>query len=438
MMRNILGLTCCVLALSLRGWSDPVELESREARLYGTAAASPGEDSGLAEYLGYALANNAGLRAAFERYRAALERAPQVGALPDPQLSFTHFVEEIQTRTGPQENRVQLSQRIPWPGKLRESRAVANEEAESLWWEVEARALRVTRDVKVAYHEYAYLAQAIRILDENLTLLKGLEPIVQRRVQTGAGFDSLLRLQVEIGKVDNELESLRQRRSSNSVRLTSLMNIERGAMLPWPVAETEAVRSYPFAELAATLERQNPELKALYFRVRAAEERGDLARAKGKPDFSVGVMYMDTGQAKTAMRPSDSGEDPWGLTLGMSLPFGRGKYKAGVREASARKAAAQQARTQRHNDLVWMLERNVYRLDDALRQSALYRDTLIPRGRQALELTEVAYESGKASLLDLIDSQRELLSFELAYRRAISDYQQRLADLEAICGGQLP
>jgi len=42
------------------------------------------EHSTLDDYLTYAARNNAGLRAAFLRWKAALEKVPQVKAYPDP------------------------------------------------------------------------------------------------------------------------------------------------------------------------------------------------------------------------------------------------------------------------------------------------------------------------------------------------------------------
>jgi outer membrane protein TolC len=83
------------------------------------------------------------------------------------------------------------------------------------------------------------------------------------------------------------------------------------------------------------------------------------------------------------------------------------------------------------------LELRAYQLDDAARQISLYQDSLIPRAQQAMELTQVEYESDNATLLDVIDSERELLSFEKSYWRAVSDYGKRLAELEALCGGDL-
>lgn len=392
----------------------------------------------LAEYVKQALQNNSGLRSEFDRWEAALERIPQVTALPDPQFTYTNFVEEVQTRTGPQNNRFQLSQKFPWFTKLKRSGDAATEHAESIWWLVETRALALVRDVKVAYYEYAFLAQALRIVEENLSLLQGLEPIVQRRIQTGAGQDELLRLQVEIGKIENEFESLEDRRPAISARLSALLNRNRSSLLPWPEALSIDQKSYRSEELEDLIVRQNPELKSLDFRIRAADERTALARLERFPDFTIGVGFIDTGEAVTSTRPTDSGDDPVSISVGLNLPIWQRKYSASVREARSEKKSTENQRIQRLNDLFWMLEQTLYEFDDAVRQVTLYQDTLIPRVRQALELTETSYETGTATLLDVIDTQRDLLHFEKSYWRAVSDYHQRLAALEALCGGSLP
>ena len=401
------------------------------------AVPEPLKDATLDEYVRVALSNNAGLRSAFGQWQSALERIPQAITLPDPQFTYTNFIEEIQTRTGPQNNRFQLSQKFPWYGKLKGRGNVATEHAEALWWLVESRALALARDVKIAYFEYAYLAQAQRIVEESLALLKSLEPIVQRRVQTGATQGELLRLQVEIGKVENDFESLRDRRPFLMARLNALLNQSPETTLPWPETPGAEVVQHAASDLRSRLLQENPELKSLEYRVREADERTALARFDAYPDLTIGVGFIDTGEAVTSPRPSDSGDDPVSVSIGFNLPIWRQKYTASRREALAAKNAAEDTRVQRQNDLFSELELTLYKYEDAARQTTLYRDTLIPRARQALEVTEISYESGGATLLDVIDSQRELLFFEKSYWRAESDCQQHLAALEALCGGDL-
>lgn len=436
MIRVFVATIAWSLITAVAASDDPATVEAREQYLDEYPILDSNEI--LAEYTRTALLNNSGLRAAFDGWRASLERAPQVGALPDPMFSFTYFVEEIETRTGPQESRLQLSQRFPWLAKLRRQAAIADADAESRWWLVEARILEVRRDVAVAFAEYANLAQRVRILRENLQLLKGLEPVIQRLIQTGGRQDDLLKLQVEIGKVENDLESHQDRRSSVSARLETIMNADHDGFLPWPEALSDSTEIYPLEALRPLVLSVNPYLRSLAFEVEAAEERIGLAKAAGKPDFEVGVSYIDTGSSVIMPRPSDSGDDPVSFTVGFSLPVARGKYRAGMREALALKSSALRDRTQLAHDLQWQLEQTLYELDNAARQISLFRDSLISRGRQALELTEISYESGTASLLDVIDSQRELLEFELAYWTAVREYHQKHAELTALCGGALP
>jgi hypothetical protein len=60
----------------------------------------------LSEYLRYGALHSAGLKAAFEEWKAALEQTPQAKALPDPRLTYGYFTQEVETRVGPQLQRV--------------------------------------------------------------------------------------------------------------------------------------------------------------------------------------------------------------------------------------------------------------------------------------------------------------------------------------------
>ena len=75
-------------------------------------------DPVLADYLAYAAAHNPQLQAAFERWRAALEAVAPAKTLPDPKFSYRFFVQEVETRVGPQKQGFGLAQKFPWFGKL--------------------------------------------------------------------------------------------------------------------------------------------------------------------------------------------------------------------------------------------------------------------------------------------------------------------------------
>lgn len=392
-------------------------------------------DPVLDSYIRTALENNQGLRAAFDDWQAALEKIPQARALPDPTFEWTHFVEEVQTRTGPQNNRFMLAQKLPGKGKRAGAAQIASDEADQHWWQAVVLRTALVRDLKRAYYDYADLAQTIHIVDENLSLLRDLEPSVQSRVRGGANQSDLLRLQVEIGKLENELRSLETLRPSFDAALKSILNSDSVAAEPWPESLRPRHTSLDAATLRDQIDTNNPSLKVTQARIQQARSTRALRELANKPDFTVGLTYIETGDANGPMVSSDSGTDPFGFTVGVSIPLWRKKIEAGVQQAEHDASSHQNRLAQSRRNLHAQLERYLYQLENSAREMTLYQDTLIPRSRQTLELILVGYESGETSLLEFIDTEQEMLEFELGYWRAVKNYHLNLAEIEALCGG---
>lgn len=445
-----------ILFTALSGCSftaDRERIRSRAESLYGPergdvasqlasvpTEAQVRESADLALYLRYGLHHNAGLRAKYQLWRAALERIPQVTSLPDPVFSFAQFVEEVQTRTGPQERRYGLSQTFPWFGKLELRGDVASGAAEERWQEVESTRLDVARNIAVAYYDYAYLSQSLRISREILDLLQQLDPVVQRRIAAGsAGQEDLLRLQVEIGKLQNEIASLEKVRPSLSARLAAVMNWPEVTPLPLPeLVEPVRLGAEDVPSIDALLiraEKHNPELGRLRESIHKHESARELAERSRWPDATLGVDYLETGSAVAPTR--GSGDDPIALRLMFNIPIWGKKYAAAEREADRLIEASRFALADTRVTLRADLEHAAFQLGDAARQVALYRESLLPRAVESLTVVRASYRAGRASLLDVIDSERVRLQFEIAYWRACRDQFQSKARLDALVGAEI-
>ena len=393
------------------------------------------EDTELESWVRYGLEHNTSLKAAFDRWRSATERVAQVEALPDPIFTFFQFVEDLQTRTGPQKRRYGISQALPWFGKLDLEGQVAAGDSEVLWQQVMQLRLQVEAEIRIAYYEYGYLGEAIRITGENLQLLQQLEPVVQRGIQAGRGQEDLLRLQVEIGKLENDVLSLQRLKPAISARLALAVHWTGEETLPMPRLTEPDLGSVESERLIGQVEQRNPRIRALRESVLRDRKRADLAGLAGAPDFVVGFEYMETGSALNPTTP-DSGKDPYGFRLSLNLPIQRSKYSAAEREANLALSATRSSLRELSLRLQSDLANELYRVDDATRQVRLHKDTLLPRARESLTVTRTSYSAGKASLLDLIDSERALLAFETTYWRACRDAWQGRARLDVILGGK--
>lgn len=68
----------------------------------------------------------------------------------------------------------------------------------------------------------------------------------------------------------------------------------------------------------------------------------------------------------------------------------------------------------------------------------LYGDVLVSKAEELVQASETAYKAGTIDFLSLIDAQRMLLKYELDYERAVTNNQQKLAELEMFVGTELP
>jgi outer membrane protein, heavy metal efflux system len=392
------------------------------------------QNSGLNDYLAYAALNNPGLKAAFNRWKAAEEQIPQVGSLPDPQLTFAYFIRPVETRVGPQQQKLGVMQRFPWFGKLKLKASAAREAAHARKQAYETLKLNLFFRVKNAFYEFYYLTRAISVIKENKELLEFLEKVVRMKYRTGeAAYSDLIKVQVELDKLQDWLQSTEEQVRPVGAQLNSALNRPvREPLPPLGIIQPEEV-SVDYSQLASLLKENNPQLKTLdHFASR--EKLGiRLARKNYFPDFSLGVDYIFTGDARMP-GVADSGKDPLLAMMTVNLPLGLKKIKASVREARARYDSAQAEMKEKENGLLAHLEMVYYQFSDSGRKLELYKDALIPRAKQALEVARAAFAAGEADVLNLIDSQRTLLGFELAYQRSLATRAQRLVELEMLVG----
>jgi len=429
--------------LALSGGPSIVRAAGAEDPLAGSADSTVVSieltgQSPLRDFFRLAAWNNPGLKASYENWMALASLAAKEGGWPDPVISWSYYIESVETAVGPQQHRLALSQAIPWFGKLSAKGSAAEQAALAAESEYRAARLALFSRVAVAYYEYAYLAEAITFTRENLELMKYQESVARSRYRTNqAAYSDLIKAQVELGTLEDRLKTLQDRRLALAAHLNETLGREADAPLPWPVSlqqpdfpapEREAVQSALLAE--------NPELESFKYKLASVDERIRVARKDGYPDFMVGIQTILTGPSDLTAFPGQ-GKDAWIATLSMKIPLWRGKYNGGVESAIARRRQIEHAREDERLRLLARGEDLLFRLQDAERRINLYGESLLPKARQSLKATATAYQTGDATFLDFLDAQRTLLRFELDHSRARADRGQQIVQLAALMGTAL-
>ena len=372
----------------------------------------------------WAEAYNPELAAAAERIRAVRERIPQARSLPDPQLGYT--IEDMRISGDMFRHRVDVSQMFPWFGKrgLMEEEARAESDiAERMY---EQTRLKIRSMVAETYAEYAYLTRTVSVTEESLNLLSTLESVIRTAYAAGKEpQSSVIRAQVELGMLEEQLQSARDTLAPAAAKLNAVLNRPPDSPLPRPDGLPEEEITLSDEELMNRLREQNPDLQAMELETRKEGVAVKLAEKQRYPDVMLGIGAGNTGM-------SMSGSYSVMGMISVNLPVRGARNRAAVNEADSRRLSVGHDRAGRGNELAAELKSALFSWRDANRKIRLYRDALIPKARQALGVSQRAFEAGKADFLDLIDSQRTLLELELALERSLADrvlWRARIAEL---------
>lgn len=388
------------------------------------AAGAEKEVPTLEGVLREALSSNPELAAQFDRVKASRQIGTQVGALPDPKLSYTEFVSQVETRTGPQERAVSLTQAFPWPGKLTLRKGIADEQARALFYQFETRQRQLVREVGLAFYDYAFLGEARRVTAKNLELLRQLTPTVDTKVRAGGDLSASLRLEVESTRVKDQLQTLDEQRAALSSRIESLMGRTPSLdspftfpMLPGRTPKVEGIESLEAAVAG------HPLIEAAESGVLSADLAERLSRKSALPDINVGANVIDIGSG---------GDTAVGVMVGVSIPLAFDKYRAEQIEKSELASAARADVTSIQQRLQADLHRAYQAWREARERLELFRTQLLPAAEQALELTEESYRGDKASVTDLIDAERTLLDLQLMNQRALASAHKAALEIRTL------
>jgi len=390
----------------------------------------------LAELAREVLERNPDLARARREAVAAELRAPQVGSLPDPMATLTHFLASPETRVGPQRLAAGVSQRLPWFGKLALRKQAALYAAAAARAEAEARAVALVTETRRLFYDLAFLdAQEEAVRADRLTL-EHYEELARARYASGIGGEqAVVKIQAEITRDDQRLLDVATRRAALTASLDALRAREPGAPLPpLRLPEEVAVPELLYERLELLALEARPEVARARARIAEAETMAALAHKEYRPDVTLGLGYTVVGRrdddAGRAMPPEGNGDDVVGFTAGVNLPVWRRRLEAGVAEAAQRELAAQEGLRSVAADVARALGDLLHRIPLAAEQLALFDDVLTIQAAEALRSAETAYSAGILGALDLLDAERVLFDVRVAAARTLADLAIAVARLE--------
>jgi outer membrane protein TolC len=447
----------------------------------------------LVYYLELAAKNNPTVLQRFYEYQAALQKVPQVGALPDPELNLGVFLSPMELLEGKQVADIRLMQMFPWFGTLRAAKDEMSLMAQAKYEKMREAKLEVFYDVQRAWYELYKINQDIQISEKNIHILRTLERLALVRFQTGStggggtsspavrsgtplplqstssglpgmqnmsgnqgivsssgmgspsssmqensmgtssegtGLADLYRIQIDIGDLENDIALLRNQQSTVVARFNSYLN--RPVQSTVFVVDTLKPETLNVSLLAVSdsMQRNNPMLGMLQYEQQSLDARKKMVTRMGYPMVGLGVNYSLINKSEMSTSTMN-GKDMIMPMVAVTLPIYRKKYKAAQTETDLLKSATEQNFKATANSLQTEYYEALQLYQDAQRRIKLY-ESQVQLAKNSLDIMIKSFSASGSGLTDVLRVRQQTLEYEFKQIEAVADYNTAIAWLKKL------
>jgi outer membrane protein, heavy metal efflux system len=399
--------------------------------LVGWGQAQAGEGLKLQDLIEEALRNNPDLSASQAGVQAADHKIPQAGSLPDPMFMAGYQNEGYGSYTFGEALGAQwmfsVSQMFPFYGKRGLKAEMAAREAGNLKNKHQTLRLKTISRVKELYYDLFLAYKTRDLLLDKGDLLRQVEEAALSRYASGmASQQEVVMAQTEKYMLLEREEMANQKIQATEGMLNAAVGREVRSPLARPVEPVPTPYLLSMDDLLLQAKDHSPELKAKAEMLEGTEAKVKMAQKEYYPDFTLGAYLF---------KRSGIYEDMWSLTATVNIPlFYKDKQRQGVWEAEAAKRQARkellateimQAANLRENDSMIRSAGNLMKL---------YREGLLPKARQDIQLSLSGYITGRVEAITVISRWRALLDIELLYWSQLVEREKAIARLEPLTG----
>ncbi len=385
----------------------------------------------LNQYLAIAAENNPGLKASFNEYMAALEKAPQAKSLPDPQVAFGYFVQPVETRFGPQQFKISATQMFPWFGVLKANEDVAIQAAKAKYELFKESKSKLFNEIRSTYYNLYFNDKSIKITIDNIEILNSFQRMALVKVESGkASAVDEYRIEMEMGDLENQLALLKDNLFVLTVQFQNLINSSNEFQVEIPKNLWETDFDLNKSAIMDSIRNQNHQLLKLELERELTSLKMKVAELNGKPDFSIGFDYINIGKGENNLAGKDAFVFP---KIGISIPLYRNKYKAMVKEATHLHASKQFEKEDKINVLESLFEMSYKNYVDAKRRITLFRSQT-ELAEMSLNIIEIEYATSNKNFEELLRMERQLLKYNLELEKAKTDKQAAISFITYLMG----
>ena len=255
-------------------------------------------------------------------------------------------------------------------------------------------------------------------------------------IGSSGSMSDVLRIQIEMAELENNLEALLSNRKAAEARFNSLLNRDQSLPVQTSDSLTQKLFSVKDNAVLDSIILSNPMLSMLEAEANAYKAKAEMDKKMSLPMFGIGLQYSIMAKRSEEMARMSGMGNMNGMDMVMpmvkiSIPIFRRKYNAQQRESRHYRQASElkyeDTLNQLHAEYIALKQQ----LADASRKIDLYaKQQDLSRSTWQLMIRE--FSAGTTSLTDIIQLERQLLNYSLKKSEAVAEYNTLVAGLEKL------
>ena len=398
----------------------------------------------LFHYLEIAARNNPAVLQKYYEYQAALQKIPQVGSLPDPQMSIGIFLKPMELVNGNQVADLRLMQMFPWFGVLKYGKDEMSLMSRAKYELFRDARMQVYYDVQRTWYDLYKVKKEISISEKNIEILKIIERLALASFKTvsskqtssvgpssgNSGLADLYRIQIEAGDLENNIALLKNQERTVRALFNSYLNRPSIAMVFIEEASSADSLGFSLTAVKDSMLSKNPMVSMLEFEKQSIEARKNMVTRMGYPMFGLGLNYSPVSRNEMSTS-SMNGKDMIMPMVTVTIPVYRKKYKAMKTEADLLSAATSQNYQAISNSLQNEYYQAVQLYQDAERRAKLYKNQY-QLSSKSFDLLLKSFSASSSGLTDVLRVRQQTLDYEFKQTEAVADFNTAIAWLRRL------
>ena len=363
-------------------------------------------------------------------------KAQEAAALASVTTAKSYMNPEIEMGVGPSRYRsgtnetrnnwgVALSQPLEFSDVRSARREVAESNVRFANMNAEINQVELRSHVKQAFYDVLQRQDALRLVEEDRTLLQQIRERVKLRVAIGES------PRYELIKAETEALAAERDYQSAFVRIVEAKTYLQGLVSASMPEDYSLVGELPMSQRLPTIQTlrqqvsQSPHLK----QVRVASDTAD-AKLRLEQNLRNPGLTLKAGV--------EQDPDLTSFRLGLAVPLPLWSQRQGqIAEAVANVSQVQAVLSDRELALNRDLDSAYQRYLIAQNQVGAYENGLLKQAESVLKVAESAYRYGERGILEYLDAQRTYRSVKKDYLAARFDYVSTMLEIERLLGADL-